>query len=73
MRLLFVFFSSLWYSKSPVDMDMYTVPITFGSSTWLPSSSKMAISEMGHAFPTVPGLVSHSWAVTRVPPPSDAA
>ena len=52
---------------------MYTVPMTFGSSMRLPSSSKMAISEMGHALPTVPGFLSHSWAVTRVPPPSEAA
>ena len=54
-------------------MDMYTVPMTLGSSTRLPSSSKMAISEIGQAFPTVPGLSSHSSAVTNVPPPSEAA
>ena len=40
------------------------MPITFGSSMRLPSSSKMAISEMGQGLPTVPGFASHSSAVT---------
>ena len=56
----------------PSRMAMYTVPIWLASSR-LPSSSKMAISEIGHGLPTVPGLVSHSSVVTSVPPPSEAA
>jgi len=39
----------------------------------LPSSSKTAISLIGQGFPTVPGLRSHSSALTTVPPPSLAA
>ena len=52
---------------------MYTVPMTLGSVIRLPSSSKTAISLMGHGLPTVPGFCSHSSAVTSVPPPSLAA
>ena len=39
----------------------------------LPSSSRMRISELGQALPTVPGYSSHSCGVTSVPPPSLAA
>ena len=38
-----------------------------------PSSSKICTTDVGHGFPTDPGLRSHSSALIAVPPPSVAA
>jgi hypothetical protein len=53
-------------------MLIHTVPTSRGAHS-RPSSVKILIVEIGHALPTVPGLLLHSSGRTSVPPPSDAA